>query len=75
MLIVKQGRIKYHLWVFGMTRPGIEPRSFGQLVSTLLTIPMDQQMYISNFPLYVSLSFSLKIIKYMRKEDKNIPSS
>ena len=29
MLNVKQGGIKYHFWVFGMTRPGIEPRSPG----------------------------------------------
>ena len=25
MLSVNQGGIKYHFWVFGMTRPGIEP--------------------------------------------------
>ena len=24
--LIKQGGIKYHFWVFGMTRPGIEPR-------------------------------------------------
>ena len=24
MLSIKQGGIKYHFWVFGMTRPGIE---------------------------------------------------
>ena len=27
MLIVKQGGIKYHFWVFGMTRPGLNPVS------------------------------------------------
>ena len=27
MLKVKQSGIKYHFWVFGMTQPGIEPRS------------------------------------------------
>ena len=27
MMNVKQSRIKYHFWVFGMTRPGIEPWS------------------------------------------------
>ena len=27
MLSVKQSGIKYHLWVFDMTRPGIEPSS------------------------------------------------
>ena len=31
MLSVKQGGIKYHFWVFGMTRAGIEPRSTGPL--------------------------------------------
>ena len=35
MLSVKQGGIKYHFWVFGMTRPGIEPRSPGPLANTL----------------------------------------
>ena len=25
MLSVKQGDIKYHFWVFGMTRPVVEP--------------------------------------------------
>ena len=29
-LSVKQGGIKYHFWVFGMTRPGIECRSPGE---------------------------------------------
>ena len=29
-------------WVFGMTRPGIEPRSPGQLVNTLTTIRRGQ---------------------------------
>ena len=39
-LSVKQGRIKFHfLKVFGMTRPGIEPRSPGLLVITLPTRP------------------------------------
>ena len=27
MLSVKQEDIKYYFWVFGMTRPGIEPQS------------------------------------------------
>ena len=42
MLSAKQGGIKYHFWVFGMTRPGIEPRSSGQLANTLLIRPMAQ---------------------------------
>ena len=27
MLSAKQASIKYNFWVFGMTQPGIEPRS------------------------------------------------
>ena len=38
MLSVKQGGIKYHFWVFGMTRPGIEPRSPGPLANTLTPV-------------------------------------
>ena len=34
MLSAKQGGIKYHFKVFGMTRPGIEPRSPGPLANT-----------------------------------------
>ena len=34
MLSVKQAGIKYHFWVFGMTRPGIEPKSLGPLANT-----------------------------------------
>ena len=30
MLSVKQGGIKYHFWVVGMTRPGLETRSPGE---------------------------------------------
>ena len=34
MLSVKQGSIKYHFFlVFGLTRPGIEPRSHEPLVN------------------------------------------
>ena len=40
MLSVKQAIIEYHFWVFGMTRPGIEPRSPGPLANTLLIRPM-----------------------------------
>ena len=36
---VKQGSIKYHFWVFGMTLAGIEPRSPGSLLNTLLIRP------------------------------------
>ena len=34
MLSVKQISIKYYLWVFGMTRPGIKHRSPGPLANT-----------------------------------------
>ena len=40
LLSVKQGGIKYHFKDFGMTPPGIEPRSSGPLVNTLPTRPM-----------------------------------
>ena len=46
MLSVKQGSIKYHFWVFGMTRPGIEPRSPGPLVNTLTLMPIYIYIYI-----------------------------
>ena len=46
MLSVNQGGIKYHFWVFGMTRPGIEPRSPGSLANTLLIIPIAQLINI-----------------------------
>ena len=39
MLSVKQGGIKYHFWVFGMTRPGIKTLSPGQLANTLSIKP------------------------------------
>ena len=46
MLSVKQGGIEYpffflfFFWVFGMTWPGIEPRSPGPLANTLTIMPM-----------------------------------
>ena len=42
ILSTKQGRIKYHFWVFCMTRPGIEPRSPMPLVNTLTNMPKYQ---------------------------------
>ena len=36
MWSVKQGSIKYHFWVFGMTETGIEPRFSGPLTNTQL---------------------------------------
>ena len=40
MLGAKQGGIKYHFLVFGVTRPGIESRSPGPLANTQLIRPM-----------------------------------
>ena len=42
MLRIKQGGIKNHFWVFGMTRSGIEPRTPEPLAKTLLIKPMAQ---------------------------------
>ena len=40
VMSAKQGGIKYHFFlVFGITRPGIEPRSPGPLANTLLIRP------------------------------------
>ena len=38
MLSVKQGGIKYLFWIFGIIRPGIEPRSPGPWANTLMPI-------------------------------------
>ena len=40
LLSVMQVGIKYHFWVFGMTRPEIEPRSSGSLANTLTIMPI-----------------------------------
>ena len=40
MLSIKQGRIKYHFWVFSMNRPGIEPWSPQPLTNNLLIRPI-----------------------------------
>ena len=40
MMTIKQGGVKYHFWVFGMTWLGIEPQSSGPLENTLLIRPM-----------------------------------
>ena len=50
MLSVKQGGIKYHFWVFGMTRPEIELQSARPLMNTLPIRPMF--IYIS---IYLSI--------------------
>ena len=41
MLLIKQGGIKYHFWVFGTNQPGIEPWFPGPLTNTLPTDSMD----------------------------------
>ena len=46
MLSVKQGGIKYRFWVFGMTQPGIEPRSPRPLANTLTARPMSGSLII-----------------------------
>ena len=46
LLSVKQGGIKYHFKIFGMTRPGIEPRFPGSLTNTLPTRPVSRLMII-----------------------------
>ena len=38
MLSVKQGASSIIFWIFGMTRLGIEPRSFGPLVNHLISV-------------------------------------
>ena len=72
MLSVKQGSIKYHSWVFGMTRPGIEPRSPGSLVNTLPIRPMGQFIcttFIGSNIVIITLrtsdytSYALKLLK------------
>ena len=49
MLSVKQGGIKYHFLVFGMTQPGIEPRSPGPLANTLTIMPISGLVNNSNY--------------------------
>ena len=39
MLSVKQGGVKYHFWVFGITRPMIEPQSPRLLLNTIPARP------------------------------------
>ena len=47
MLSVKQGGIKYHFRVFGMTRPGIDPRSPRPLANTLIGLVYGYKMFKS----------------------------
>ena len=60
MLSSKQGGIKYHFWVFGMTLPGIEPRSRGPLVNTRLIRPMARCFQYSRIRLYLTTFCPIK---------------
>ena len=66
MLSVKQGGIKYHFSVFGMSRPGIEPRSPRPLANILLIKPMARiyiYLYIhgafNKFPDFFVVAFKI----------------
>ena len=72
-LDAKSGGIEYHFRVFGMIRPGIEPRSPGPLVNTLLIRPghfsydpqlviVDHRMTESTDESLVSVTKILKLI-------------
>ena len=56
VLTVKQGSIKYHFWVFGMTQPGIEPRSPRPLVNTLTIMPNRSEFRDFPSPSLVAIS-------------------
>ena len=67
-----QGGIKYHFWVFGMTRCEIEPRSFEPLANILPTKHIVRYIYIYIYvyiytyihlglSLFTSLSISLSL--------------
>ena len=49
MLSVMQGGIKYHFWVFCMTRPGIEPRCPGPLANTLSCQCLELSIFFINY--------------------------
>ena len=49
MLSVKQGGIKYYFWVFGMTRPRIEPRSPGTMANSVTIVPMPDMYRIIQY--------------------------
>ena len=57
MMSARQGGFKYNLWVFGMTWPGIEPRSPVPFVNTLIIWPMAQLTMIKK-----KLSLIIKFI-------------
>ena len=80
MLSVKQCGVKYHFWVFGMTRPGIELHSPGSLVNTLLLRQNCLSRYLYGIPIkyrLFSLSYmiSIVLIKYKYFFCNNMKSS
>ena len=64
MLSVKQGGIKYHFWVFGMTRPEIEPRSLRIVANILLIRPICMRNIIFAIYVYVHYTVSTIFIMY-----------
>ena len=71
MLSIKQGGIKYHFWVFSMTRPGIEPRSPGLLANTQLIRPMTRdKINVANRNIHRLIWFWLGSIKILPEHDQ-----
>ena len=62
MLRDKQGGIKYHFWVFGMTRPGIKPRPPEPLANTQLIRPMARYLYSTSSLFFLLLTRHIKVI-------------
>ena len=83
---VKQGGIKYHFKVFGMTWPGIKPRCPGPLLNTLiLLIYIYIYIYISSitniyieyiyaYPFYIYIYIYMSILVPVKPEFGVIPS-
>ena len=65
---VKQGGNKYHFWVFGVTRPGIEPRYPGPFANTVLISP-NARGWSSCFSVFFAW---LHIESALLKKKKNI---
>ena len=57
-LSVKQDHIKFHFWVFCMTRPATKPRSPGLLANTLPTLPTRTKAW------YIYIYIYIYIYKY-----------
>ena len=54
VLSAKQVGIRYHFWVLGITRPGIEPRSPGPLANTLYLL--------SQWPVYCIIPHNISYL-------------